>query len=93
MQHLIEMLERTDNMNLHDDLDDTSSSINISDDAIPPPHYLIENWNKSLPNALVKSSSANEEYKGSPTQLSLSLNEDKFRESPQVVQCNEIQAR
>ena len=65
MQHLIEMLEQTDNMNLHDNLDDPSSSINISDDAIPPPHYLIENRNKSLPNinALVKSSSADEEYK------------------------------
>ena len=74
------MLERTDNMNSHDDLDDPSSSVNVSDNAIPPPHYLIENRNKSFPNALVKSSSADEEYKRRPTQLSLSLNENKFRE-------------
>ena len=87
MQHLIEMLEQTDNMNLHDNLDDPSSSANVSDDAIPPPHYLIEARKKSLPAALVKSSSADEEYKRRPTRLSLSLNENKFREEMHSQQC------
>ena len=36
MQHLIEMLEQTDNMNSHDNLDDPSSSANVGDDDIYP---------------------------------------------------------